>query len=222
MHNPRLGLIRILTTDNLDLLQSHERIIKKAFPQITIESRCIPDQFDGVHDDESEALAIPKVASLGRQFAQEGFDAVYVSCVGDPGVALLQKELSIPVIGAGRATGHVISACQMPVGALSITDDAPGVTPAILGDLLLKTVRPEKIHTTLDLFRPEAEDELVSAGLALKELGAKGILLACTGLSTIGSAPKLQERLGLTIFDPLRCALGVIWAVLCAGEKTNN
>lgn len=92
MHNPRLGLIRVLTTDNLDLLQSHERIIKKAFPQITIESRCIPDQFDGVHDDESEALAIPKVASLGRQFAQEGFDAVYVSCVGDPGVALPSKR----------------------------------------------------------------------------------------------------------------------------------
>lgn len=218
MKTPRLGLIRVLTTDNLDLLQSHERIIKRAMPWISVDSRCIPNQFDGVHDDESEAAAIPKVVALGHKFQEEGFDAVYVSCVGDPGVEILQRELSIPVIGAGRATGHVISACGVPVGALSITDEAPGVTASILDSLLIKTVRPENIHTTLDLFRPEAEDELVLAGTELKSLGAKGIMLACTGLSTIGIAPKLRERLGVTIFDPLRCAVGAIYSVLWTEE----
>ena len=187
-------------------------------PWISVDSRCIPNQFDGVHDDESEAAAIPKVVALGHKFQEEGFDAVYVSCVGDPGVEILQRELSIPVIGAGRATGHVISACGVPVGALSITDEAPGVTASILDSLLIKTVRPENIHTTLDLFRPEAEDELVLAGTELKSLGAKGIMLACTGLSTIGIAPKLRERLGVTIFDPLRCAVGAIYSVLWTEE----
>ncbi len=207
-------MIRVLTTEDKKLLDLHGKIIRAAFPEIEVESRCIPDQYDGVHDDATEALAVPKVVSLGYQFEDEGFNAVYVSCVGDPGVESLQEKLSIPVIGAGRAVAHQISAFGMPVGALGITDEAPGVTRAILGKRLLKVARPKKIHTTLDLFRPEAEGELIEAGRSLKDCGAKGIFLACTGLSTIGIAPRLRKSLGVTVFDPLRAAMSALWAVL--------
>ena len=76
-----------------------------------------------------------------------------------------------------------------------------------------------ELAAALDLFRPEAEDELVVAGEELKALGARGIMLACTGLATIGIAPKLRERLGIPIFDPLRCAIGAIYSVLWTEEQ---
>lgn len=97
----RIGLIRVLTTDDEALLRLHGKRIMEYFPAFEVVSACIPDQPNGVHDDETEALAVPKVIALGKQMQQEGAEAVIVSCAGDPGVAGLAEVLTVPVIGAG-------------------------------------------------------------------------------------------------------------------------
>lgn len=202
----KIGLIRVLTTQDQELLQLHGRMIESCFPGLSVESRCIADQDEGIHDEASHAKALPKVLALGRAFAAEKVDAVYISCAGDPGVRLLQRELAVPVVGAGTAMAHVAGAYGVPVGVLGITDDVPEEIAKILGGRIVDSLRPPQIHTTLDLFRSEAMEEFAEAGRALKSKGAKLLLLACTGLATIGAASELSRRVGLPALDPLRCA----------------
>ena len=199
----KIGLIRVLTTQDQELLQLHGRMIESCFPGLSVESRCIADQDEGIHDEASHAKALPKVLALGRAFAAEKVDAVYISCAGDPGVRLLQRELAVPVVGAGTAMAHVAGAYGVPVGVLGITDDVPEEIAKILGGRIVDSLRPPQIHTTLDLFRSEAMEEFAEAGRALKSKGAKLLLLACTGLATIGAASELS------------CAAACLWTALC-------
>lgn len=213
----KIGLIRVLTTPDQELLQLHGRMIESCFPGLSVESRCIADQDEGIHDEASHAKALPKVLALGRAFADENVDAIYISCAGDPGVRLLQRELAVPVVGAGMAMAHVAGAYGVPVGVLGITDDVPEEIAKILGGRIVGSLRPPQIHTTLDLFRSEAMEEFAKAGRALKNKGAKLLLLACTGLATIGAAPELSRRVGLPALDPLRCAAACLWAACVEG-----
>lgn len=209
-----IGLIRVLTTQDKKLLQLHGHLIESYFPSLTVESRCIADQYEGIHDEASQAKALPKVLKLAGEFAADHVDAVYISCAGDPGVRLLQEKLDIPVIGAGIATANIALAYGVPVGVLGITDDVPEEITKILGKHLIGALHPPMIHTTLDLFRPEALDEFTKAGCTLKDRGAELLILACTGLSTINAAPTLRDRIQIPVLDPLRCAAACLWTAL--------
>jgi Asp/Glu/hydantoin racemase len=54
----------------------------------------------------------------------------------------------------------------------------------------------------------------IEAGKTLKKRGAGVILLACTGLSTVGADKKLQEALGIPVFDPVRAEAAAAWLTL--------
>ena len=52
----KVGLIRVLTTEDQELLALHGRLLEQYFPMLEVESRCIPDQPEGIHDDATMAL----------------------------------------------------------------------------------------------------------------------------------------------------------------------
>ena len=54
---PRIGLIRVLTTEDAQLLQTHGRLIMERFPSLQVTSRCIPDHPSGVHNEATERSA---------------------------------------------------------------------------------------------------------------------------------------------------------------------
>ena len=49
----KVGLIRVLTTEDQDVLQAHGKVIMENFPGIDVETKCIPDQYEGIHNDEN-------------------------------------------------------------------------------------------------------------------------------------------------------------------------
>ncbi len=119
-----VGVIRVLTTDDPQLLAAHGRILERDFGLATL-NRCIPDQPQGIYDDESERIAVPKILRLGRELAKEGVDAIVISCAADPGVTDLRRELSIPVIGAGSSVSAVALGLAERIGILNLTEGAP-------------------------------------------------------------------------------------------------
>jgi Asp/Glu/hydantoin racemase len=210
----KLGLIRVLTTTDRKLLNHHGALIMGWYPDFEVVSECIPDQPEGIHDDETEAIALPKVLALAHKMAKEGVLGIIVSCAGDPAVVRAGKELSIPVIGAGRAAAYMARALEKPVGVLGITREVPGAIREALGASLLSAIVPEGVVSTLDLMKPEGLKATVEAGRVLKERGAGVILLACTGLSTIGADKKLREALDLPVIDPVRAEAAAAWLAL--------
>ncbi|MGB9867571.1 MAG: aspartate/glutamate racemase family protein, partial [Bacillota bacterium] len=199
----RVGLIRVLTTTDCDLLNLHGRQIQSLFPELEVVSRCIPDHPEGVHDEITHSTAVPQVVKLARTFRDEGFDAVIVSCAGDPGVAEAQEEVDIPVIGAGRAAASIALSLGGRVGVLGITERAPDAMVEVLGPAMVAYVQPEGVSTTLDLMREEGKASAINAASLLKQQGAQVIVLACTGLSTIGAAQAIAEATGLKVVDPV-------------------
>ena len=63
MKTYKVGLIRVLTTEEEELLQLHGKLIESYFPMFQVVSRCIPDQPEGIHDDETFAVGVPKVVN---------------------------------------------------------------------------------------------------------------------------------------------------------------
>lgn len=214
MSGKKVGLIRVLTTSDKELLTLHGRLIMEWFPGLDVHSDCIPDQPEGVHDDATEALATPKVLTLMERMEREGAKAIIVSCAGDPGVALAAGRVKVPVIGAGRASAYMACMLDRPVGVLGITEDVPAAVREILGDKLVADAIPEGVVSTLDLMKPAGMQAAVAASRGLLKKGAKCLLLACTGLSTIGAAAVLQKELGVPVIDPVRAEAAAAWVAV--------
>jgi allantoin racemase len=206
----QVGLIRVITLTDPEEVNRHGRIIEERFPGLTVISRSISDQPRGIYDDESEAVAMPKIVKLGRQFVHDGVDALIVSCAADPALAELRAELSIPVIGAGSAVSGMALGMGSKIGALGITEGPPTCVTEVLGTHLVAEARPQGVENTLGLLEKEGQENAVAAARELVEKGAELIVLICTGYSTIGIANDLSEAVGVPVLD----------AVVAAGTVT--
>ena len=105
MKKYRVGLIRVLTTDDTQLMQMHGALIEQYFPMLQVESRCIPDQPEGIHDDQTMALGAPKGYSATVDQAQRqkqlGADVIALSCTGMSSIQIapaLERETGLPVL----------------------------------------------------------------------------------------------------------------------------
>ena len=202
----RVGLIRVLTTDDIHMLNIHGAMIQALFPDLEVVTRCIPDHEKGVYDDETSASAEPLVVGLAQEFVKQGCSVVVISCAGDPGLDLARERVGSTIIGAGEATALVAKGFGQRVGVIGIGADVPAKMKEILGSSLVSYVTPEGVATTNDLFDTKSQAALFEAGLKLKKKGAKVIALACTGLSTIGGASFLRRATGLKVIDPVVAA----------------
>lgn len=50
----KAGLIRVITLPDAEAAGIHGRLIMEMFPNMTVETKCIPDQPDGLHSVESK------------------------------------------------------------------------------------------------------------------------------------------------------------------------
>lgn len=48
----KAGLIRVITLPDAEAAGIHGRLIMEMFPNMTVETKCIPDQPDGLHSVE--------------------------------------------------------------------------------------------------------------------------------------------------------------------------
>ena len=200
----RMGLIRVLSTDDPEILNSHGRLLEAFIPNLKVTSRCIEGHPEGLWNEEEERQAVPKIVRLGQEMERnEGVDVLFVSCVADPGVPELRKVVSVPVIGAGSASAGVALSLGKPVGVLSITDWMFPPVAEVLGKALAGWEKPTHVQTTLDLMSEEGREEIIEAGQRLIDKGAGVILLACTGFSTARLASFLEDRLRVPVIDPV-------------------
>ncbi len=207
-----IGVIRVLTTDQDEVLEQHGKVITESFHVPTV-TKCIPDQPLGIFNEETEAVAIPKIVDLGKQMEKEGCTVLVISCAADPAIEELRKEVSIPVIGAGSAAALTALAIGEPVGVLGITETTPEAIKQHLGNLLVGNRRPEGVSNTTDLMTPAGREKGKEAAKLLLEQGAKVILFACTGFSTIGLADLLRSEFNVPIIDAVE-AEGMFAATL--------
>src|SRR5690554_4879665 len=97
----KVGLIRVLTTDDVAMLNEHGNIMNELYG-LNVISRCIPEQPHGVYDNQSHQEAVPKIVKLAQDMVlRDGVSAVTISCAADPALEECRSVLNVPVIGAG-------------------------------------------------------------------------------------------------------------------------
>jgi Asp/Glu/hydantoin racemase len=215
-----MGLVRVLSTDDPGVLGAHEEMIRLAYPGFAVRTACIPGQPQGVHDRVSEAAAAPKVARLAGEMVRDGAGVVLISCCADPGLELCRSTVGVPVIGAGSAAAAIALLSGEQVGVLGLTAEVPEAIARVLGRALHRSLAPHGVKTTLDLMKPEAAAACVSAARELEASGAGVILVACTGMSTVGVTARLRQELALPVVDPVLAAAGVAITMLAQKGAT--
>ncbi len=218
----RLGIIKVLTKDDAppEWLNNHGRVIEQYHLDIQTESRMIPDQYEGIHDDASQKKAVPKIENLARGFVSEGVDGILISCAADPAVDRIKAWCPVPVVGAGRSVALLALAAGTPVGVLGLSPDPPAAVKEVLGDRICGGAAPRGVTTANDLYVPGAEEFFTEPVEQLIEKGARAIALACTGFASLGTAAKLSRRLAVPVVDPV-VAAGTIIRYLMMGKKAN-
>lgn len=200
----RLGIIRVLTTDDEKVLLEHGRLIEAQYGLRSF-TRCIPDQPSGVFDEITEARAVPKIVALGREMEESGAGALFLSCASDPGLAELRAAVRVPVIGAGSAAARVAAMLGLPVAVIGVGAKAPRPFRALL-DEKVRYARPSGVTTTNDLLTPVGAAAALDSARALHAEGIQVIAFACTGLSTIGLAATIREQIGCAVVDAVSAA----------------
>lgn len=196
-----IGLIRVVTFSNEDLMNLHGEIIEEHFSNLKVTSKCISDQPYGIHDEETELLAVPKIVELAKNW--KDIDALIISCAGDPGVKELREVLDIPVIGAGESTALLAQRYGNVFGVLGITKEIPSAYTRILGESIVGTCDVPGVISTIDLMSETGRENVIRKALELKSMGAEVIALACTGMATIGIAKDIEQACGITVIDPV-------------------
>ena len=172
-----VGLIRVITLDEAQGLNTHGQLIESLYPDIAVESACIPNQPEGIHSPEQTDEAIPKIVQVAREcFANK--DMILVSCAEDPGVEEIRAAMpGMPVTGGGECAVAAALRYGERVGVLGILDYAPKAYRRLLGDRLVGNFRPEGVNCTLDLQTPEGHDSCVRTARAMAEAGCEVIAL---------------------------------------------
>src|SRR5690625_599640 len=171
-----LGIIRVLTTKDESILNEHGKLMDQ-FLGVKTVTNCIQDQPNGIYDDYSENVAIPKITNLAEEMIfSYDLEAISISCAADPALDETRKLLNIPVLGAGICGAHAAGMVGNKVGIIGITEEAPERMVAELGNLYYSHVYSPYIRKTTDLFTDGAKDELLRLGQQLVTQGANVIL----------------------------------------------
>jgi len=213
MYKLKIGLIRVITLSEKKLLKEHEHLLLSRFSNFDIETRCIEDQPEGIHDEQTKKIAIPKIIKLAQEFEKKGKNVVFISCADDPAVEECRQLLHIPVVGAGSACASVAFSIGNKIGILGITHKPPEVMLSILKEKLVLSINPKEVYNTLDLLKEEGRKRALDAASILKKKGCDTIALACTGTSTIHLWKDIKSKLEVTVVDPV-LASGLIISCL--------
>ena len=207
MSKRRIGLIRVISYEDESRASAHGRLLERLYPDIEVVTRCIPDQPQGIHDAETEALAEPKIVRLGERMAREdGIEALIVSCAADPGVASLRHRVGFPVVGAGSSVACLALGFSDRVATMGITEGTPARMKALLGPCLVAEARPAGVTNTLELNTEAGRASAFGALRGLVAEGARVVALACTGFATLGVADEMTRQAGVPVLDPVAAA----------------
>jgi allantoin racemase len=181
---------------------------------------CVESQYDQV-------LAGPDTAVKAWEAQRDGFDAVVISCMLDPGLAAARELVTIPVIGPCQASMHLAA---MLGHRFSIVTVLERLIPAFESlaclygvDRQLASVRSVDIPV-LEINSSSGrmmEALLEQSTLAIEEDNAHVLVLGCTGMRSFVQSLRNELReagYDVPVIDPGITALKVAEGLVGLGQ----
>ena len=197
-----LVIIPIVTTKFNDGLKKEIGVVQASDFQIDYQNLSHGTNF--IESRYAEFLDTDSIVEIAKQAEKDGYDAIFITCFGEPGVSVVRELVNIPVIGgflSSAMTSNVLSE------RFSIVTVVPDVVP-----MLRELARALGVEENLASIRvidvpvpqlgniPLVEQKLVEQSLAaIRVEGAQAILMGCTGMLGVREyvEQKIQETLQL-------------------------
>jgi allantoin racemase len=178
--------------------------IKNPTVQYTVRSlKAGPASIESEFDDR---LASPYVIEEVARAEREGFEAVFVSCMGDVATSAAREAVQIPVIAPCQACMAVASTLGDKFGVVTIVENLVPVffrkakEYGFLGNLAgVQNIGVPVLE--LNRRRTEVVQALIRGSRDLIDNHqADSIILGCTGL--LGIATALRKKIEVPVLDP--------------------
>lgn len=203
-----------------DEIERRERIANKLVPDgDTVRLIKPPDAPLSVESTVEEQWAAVALLRLVDAHEDE-FDALFVGCFGEPGLAAVREATDKPVVGSATATFHTAAQVADQFSVLTILDSTePMVHRQVHEDHLrerLASVRVVKAPV-LDIDHGSdalVEDMIATGRAAVREDNASALIPGCMSLSFMQVHDRVADALGVPFLDPVRIGLGTaaMWA----------
>ena len=195
-------------------------------PGLTISHVEIETGPASIECEYDEALAVPGTIAKIIEAERDGYDAVVIDCMGDPGMLPGRECVSIPVVGPCEAVMHVAS---MLGHTFSVVTVLQRLRPQFEHQAQIYGVR-EKLASVRAVSIPvlELEQDIdrtkaalaEEAARAVDEDGADAIIFGCTGM--LGCAEAVRRGLlakghDVPVIDPVPWAVKLAASLVDAG-----
>lgn len=182
---------------------------------ITDQIKTGPVTIECEYDD---ALAAPAVLELCKKAELNGFDGIFINCFAEPGVRAAREYVKIPVYGGFEPAAHIALGLA---DRISIVTVVPNVVPRMEGnvahahlDKRFVSVRNVNIPVEEIGDHEKLCQALVKESLAaIREDGAQGIVLGCTGFVGVAERIKtdlLAENYDVPVIEAAQAALKML------------
>ena len=182
-----------------------------------------PASIESHFDDVFGAAGVAEQVRLAHG---EGFDAVLIACLGDPGLDAARELTSAPVLGIAEAAFHAASFVATGFSVVTTL-----TRTCVIAERLVQRYGFERscrgIHgTDIPVLALEACDEdtvaqiEAAARAALQRDRSGAIVLGCGGMASL--CRSLQQRLGVPVIDGVSAAVKLAEALVALGLKTEK
>ncbi len=189
----------------------------------SVEVACAPAGPESLESWRDYHLA--SVTSLPLLEEHNGADGYLLACFGDPGLYLFKEVCPAPVVGIAEASMSLALLLGGRFGILAGMDRAVGLMDSLVRGYGLESRYAGTSALNMRVLDFESERAATLAALErcageLRARGADVLLLGCAGLT--GFVGELQERLQVTVIDPVEAGCRMLQAVVGAGLRVSH
>jgi allantoin racemase len=157
-------------------------------------------------------MSEPKTFQVAKAAEADGYQALIISCGGDPGVAPLREIIDVPIVPPGMTAKHICSLLGRRFSILTTGKAGPARIPQIheKGGLL-KLASIHRVGLSVPEVRvkkEEAIEAMIREGKkAVEQHGACSLTFGCMSMGFLMVDEMLTEEIGVPVVNPVKTAV---------------
>ena len=189
-------------------LARRERMLATVARQGTLISVCCieggPRSIESARD---AVIAGPYILAEVSKAQAEGYDAIIVYCMSDPGIDAAREITTIPVIAPGETCLHVAAMLASRLAFLTVLEQ---LEPQVSALVRRSRIDPSCLVSIRSVQMPVAQlcedpDQTLRAVVqearaAIDQDGAEALILGCLGFAGLGE--RVQREVRVPVIDP--------------------
>jgi len=167
-------------------------------PGTEIDVECIPYGSASIESAYDEVACAPGIVHLAEKAQKQGFDGVFIDCMGDPALTAARERLEIPVVGPGRTSMLFAADLSHRFSVVTVLESVVVLLENLANEAGIGKKLASIRWVNIPVLELNDRDKLMKALIeeserALLDDRAHALILGCTGM--MGVADELSKEL---------------------------